>query len=337
MSSIINRKGVWYYQFYRDGKKRVKSMKTRDKSVAKRLKIQWDAKLEQIAMGLAPRKLPYNEALNRLFEAKKATLKPSGVRFYEGCIKHLSGLCKYVQELTPEMVAEYVTKRKNQGAAPATIYKEVSMLRRMIQFMIRCGALQKSPVTDWPTIKQIPKKADRIGFYSVKDIDLLKKNIAGTELEGPFLFALYTGCRKSELENTKVSDLNLAEGHVRLNVSKTEVDSDSSMRIVSIHPVLKAFFEKNPPPKSGTIFPQLKSHANDWLHKQLKKICQTIGVQYKRFHGLRHTAATYLLHAGVDLRTVMNLMGWKNLETAQRYLHHVQTMKAADEINKLTY
>jgi len=312
-------------------------MKTREKSVAKRLKIQWDARFEQIKTGLVPVKLLYDEALDRLYEAKKATLKPSGLSFYEGCMSHLKGLCKYIHELTPEIVAEYVAKRRVRGAAPSTVYKEVSMLRRAIQFMIRCGALKQSPVTDWPTIKQIPKKAERIGFYSMKDIEQLKKHIAGSELEGPFLFALYTGCRKSELESVGAKDLNLAESFVRLNVSKTGVDSDSSMRMVSIHPTLKAFFENNAPPKSGPLFPQLNDHANDWLHKQLKKVCRDIGVQYKRFHGLRHTTATYLLYGGVDLRTVMNLMGWKNLETAQRYLHHVQTMKAADEINKLAY
>ncbi len=66
-------------------------------------------------------------------------------------------------------------------------------------------------------------------------------------------------------------------------------------------------------------------------------MCSTLGIQYKRFHGLRHTAATYLLHAGVDLRTVMNLLGWKNLETAQRYLHQVNNMGASDDIAKLPY
>ncbi len=271
MSSIINRNGTWYYQFYRDGKKRTKSLKTREKSVAKRLQIQYDAKLDRIKSGLVPRKLLYDESLSRLYEAKKATLKPSGAQFYEGCLKHLRGLCKYVHELTPELVSEYVSKRKGQEATPATIYKEVSMLRRMLQFMIRCGDLPQSPVTDWPTIKQIPKKADRIGFYSVEDIELLKKRIAGSELEGPFLFVLYTGCRKSEIESASVKDLNLAEGRVKLNVSKTGVDSDSSTRMMPLHPALKEYFQNYPLPKSGALFIQLQKHGNDWLHKQEKK------------------------------------------------------------------
>ena len=92
MSSIINRNGIWYYQFYRAGKKRVKTLKTREKPAAKRLKTLWDAKLEQMNLVLAPRKLLYDDSLDRLFEAKKATLKPSGIKFYEGCLKHCKSL-----------------------------------------------------------------------------------------------------------------------------------------------------------------------------------------------------------------------------------------------------
>lgn len=39
------------------------------------------------------------------------------------------------------------------------------------------------------------------------------------------------------------------------------------------------------------------------------------------FHSLRHTGATRMLAAGVDLRTVQQIGGWKNLRQLVRYLH----------------
>ena len=39
------------------------------------------------------------------------------------------------------------------------------------------------------------------------------------------------------------------------------------------------------------------------------------------FHTLRHTGATRMLEAGVDVKTVMRLGGWKSLDILERYLH----------------
>lgn len=39
------------------------------------------------------------------------------------------------------------------------------------------------------------------------------------------------------------------------------------------------------------------------------------------FHSLRHTGASRMLAAGVDIKTVMRIGGWKNLKVLERYLH----------------
>jgi integrase len=45
-----------------------------------------------------------------------------------------------------------------------------------------------------------------------------------------------------------------------------------------------------------------------------------------RPHDLRHTTATYLLHAGVDLRIVMEIMGWSQVSMLSRYEHVLPAM-----------
>jgi len=45
-------------------------------------------------------------------------------------------------------------------------------------------------------------------------------------------------------------------------------------------------------------------------------------IQKLRFHDLRHSFATRLVQAGVDLYTVQKLGRWKNISMVMRYAHH---------------
>src|SRR5271155_2288316 len=53
------------------------------------------------------------------------------------------------------------------------------------------------------------------------------------------------------------------------------------------------------------------------------------------WHCLRHTFASRLVMAGVDLRTVADLMGHANIQMTMRYAHLAQAHKA-DALKKLS-
>ena len=46
------------------------------------------------------------------------------------------------------------------------------------------------------------------------------------------------------------------------------------------------------------------------------------GIQDFRFHDLRHTCATRMVQAGVDLYKVQRILGHKSPMMTQRYAHH---------------
>jgi integrase len=75
------------------------------------------------------------------------------------------------------------------------------------------------------------------------------------------------------------------------------------------------------PARSGRIVDPARDHT-EW-----KALLQRAGVREVRLHDARHTAATLLLLQYVDIRTVMSIMGWTEMATAQRYTHAVDELR----------
>jgi integrase len=58
------------------------------------------------------------------------------------------------------------------------------------------------------------------------------------------------------------------------------------------------------------------------LHRAFYGALEKSKIKHLRFHDLRHTFATRLVQAGVDLYTVQKLGRWKTISMVMRYAHH---------------
>lgn len=55
--------------------------------------------------------------------------------------------------------------------------------------------------------------------------------------------------------------------------------------------------------------------------RSFQAACTTAQIDGFTFHGLRHTGASRMLHAKVDIETVRRIGGWSNYDVLKRYLH----------------
>jgi integrase len=135
------------------------------------------------------------------------------------------------------------------------------------------------------------------------------------------LLSLNTGLRKGELIALYWSDINVSES--LLTVRAAAAKSNKS-RHVPLNPearrVLERWREQQP---DGRIFP-VKDFKTAW-----NGLMASSGITLFRWHDLRHTFASKLVMAGVDLNTVRELLGHTDLKMTLRYAHLAHEHKAA--------
>jgi integrase/recombinase XerD len=141
------------------------------------------------------------------------------------------------------------------------------------------------------------------------------KNVKHT-LIMEFLYS--SGLRLSECINLKVEDLELDEkiGWVR----KGKGGKD---RFFILSEVLVKDVKKYVGDKKGLIFEgygdKLSKRA---VQKLVKVAAERAGIKKNvKVHTLRHSFATHLLEAGVDIRKIQMLLGHADLSTTQIYAH----------------
>jgi integrase len=76
-------------------------------------------------------------------------------------------------------------------------------------------------------------------------------------------------------------------------------------------------------PRGGPVGPK-----QDW--QQRSRILRDAGIDHRRVHDARHTAATFMLVLGVESRVAMATMGWSSMAMIQRYQHVVPQLR--DEV-----
>lgn len=138
------------------------------------------------------------------------------------------------------------------------------------------------------------------------------------------IFALYTGCRVSEIANADYG--HIVDGDLLKVTGKGE-----KQRLIPLLPDIGKTL-KNPLPASGRIFPYSAEH----ISKSFKKITRACGIEDLHFHHLRHTAATFMIANGIDILYAKELLGHTKIETTLIYSHIVKDVLKT-QMKKLKY
>lgn len=138
------------------------------------------------------------------------------------------------------------------------------------------------------------------------------------------LLAYSSGLRVSEVAEVQIPDIDSARGAVRVREGKGRKE-----RFTLLPPRLLAALRRywrEARPEGPWLFPGGTAAGHVGVHRLesgFAKSRRAAGIKRPgaRFHSFRHSFATHMLEAGVDVRVIQELLGHSRLETTMRYTH----------------
>lgn len=136
--------------------------------------------------------------------------------------------------------------------------------------------------------------------------------------------ALNTGMRKGEILGLTWNCVDFKEGFITLLRTKS-----GKKRKIPISSALRPILEELRNNKTGHyVFTSAWTGSRYFdLKRSFPSICKMAGIEDLRFHDLRHTAATRMVSAGIDLVVVQDILGHADIKTTMRYAHPVPERK----------
>lgn len=142
------------------------------------------------------------------------------------------------------------------------------------------------------------------------------------------MLAIHTGMRRGELFSLEWSDVDLerAQLTVRGDVAKSGTTRHIDLNSIALD-VLRRW--KKQTQAHGYAFPSPTGARLDNIKTSWEALLVRAKIDDFRFHDLRHTFASKLVQAGVDLNTVRELLGHADIKMTLRYSHLAPKAKAA--------
>ena len=218
-----------------------------------------------------------------------------------------------VRGLNKTQIDGYAETRRSAGIANGTIRLELGALVAAINHARKCGRLTAAEV---PAIEMPAAPSGRARWLTGDELARLR-NSADVETQWWLDIAYWTGARKDAVETLMWKQIDLARSCVHLNPDG-RAQTRKRRPTVPIVGELQAILESLPrSDETGYIFGE-----GFEVRRGFERACRLAGLQDVTPHTIRHTRATHLLQAGVDIWAVAGLLG-DSITTVQRtYGHH---------------
>jgi site-specific recombinase XerD len=262
-------------------------------------------------------------------------LRPLTIAAYEAALRqfqeytHVTLNARPPDAITARDVLEYVQHlRQDRGNGDSAINRTVTILKSFYRAMVAMGYLETpdNPMAAFPSVKAARKKLP-VTFNDREIETLLALPPADTVLglrDRAILALLYgTGIRASECASLCEADVDLAGCTVTVTgKGGHERCVPLNERVVQALSLYRHHRGLATPRAPFFLSRRRRSLSRGAIYERVRTCGHRARISKRASpHRLRHTFATHLVKAGVNIVTIRDLLGHKQISSTQVYLH----------------
>lgn len=254
-----------------------------------------------------------------------------------------------------------VINKSDSGAS--TIKSAVCFLKRFYKY-IESQHISRN-VANGLILPKIEHKTQNQDVVTYEDSDLKKllDSIPDNHrLRFLIILSANTGCRIGELLALTYDDIR--DGHLYISKTLSEIEKEKDSEITTAFKVTtpKTKTSVRNIPLSDKVLKEFAYHkkwhqaemmkrgyrtqyiftteSGNFIYRRnaersLKRLCETIGIDFKGWHALRHTFASRLAKNGIPIQTVSKMLGHDNISVTSKYYLNISNDEKIEAINAL--
>jgi len=228
--------------------------------------------------------------------------------------------------LGSNQIAAYVEKRRKENTAPATVNRELALLRRAFSIAFDAEPQKVSRIPKFRRFITSEKGNERRGFVEEPQYRKLMDAAGPLWLRGLMAIAYNFGFRRGELlgnpkkgtEPMRCSQVDLLAGTVTLYSGETKNDEGRTVALTEECRLLLTELRRGKKPEDY-LFTREKGEVIKDFRGTWDKLTEAAGVPGLLFHDFRRSSVRNMIRRGVPQKTARTVSGHKTDAVFSRY------------------
>ena len=229
----------------------------------------------------------------------------------------------WLVDISKRRVERFKAQRANE-VKPATVNRNVAVLKHLFSMAVDWGYLYENPTQN---VKLLHVNNRRLRYLEKEEIARLvaaASQSSKSHLKPIIILAINTGMRRGEIFDLQWIYIDLKNRFIEVIRAK-----NGDKRAIPINDTLLKTLHRLPRRvDSPYVFPGKNGGRLTDIKTSFLTARKKAGLDDVTLHTCRHTFASHLVMAGVDLMTVKELLGHKSIKMTERYSHLSPNHKA---------